>query len=520
MSAAPQLADLLTVPDQDTVLNQEVFPELKKRNVRVTDWLTGGVYLAMSYVVALMRVSVRLAIAAFVAAGFEDYAFGFSTPPPNSDGSIIDVTGWAPIIAQQRYGLTQILASYTLRNITLTNAVNASYGPIQPGDFKISFPSGNRYVNNEAFTIPSSSSGGVVMVSFRSELTTNSLKGIVYNDPSNSAIALVTSNYPGVTASNPSTPYSKVSQAGSGLGTVTTTGTPTGGSHNVAVRIDASGTVAGATFRWSTQVDTLGWVTQTGSSATNLGGFGINLTLFDNGGNPSFVAGAVYYFNTPGSDITQAGADIETPQQLGTRCRGLIPALAFAKDGNGNWIPGSPTNDAYTTLILNANSQVRIVFISPSATVNNELNIVIAGQGGAPLSSGVVANVQDFLDSFDFLTDLPVITTSTARAISLAGLNIICKSAQYASAKAAMTLRLQQYLGGVDQATLLSINGLIDYDYIIALVRTTPGVIKVSGTLTINGVADDLQLPVIPGAFESASWTEAVTTGFTFSTAS
>jgi hypothetical protein len=515
VTVAPSFSQLTTIPDQPTTLNQEVIPELQKRNVRVTDWLTGGVYLAMANVVALMRVNVRQAIATFVAACFEDYAFGFKTLTM-PDGTTLDVTGWAPFIAQQRYGTTQIPASYTLRNITLTNSTGATYGPIQPGDFKIAFTpgSGNRYVNNVVMTIPPNDS---IVVQFRSELTSNSSAGIVYNDPSNSTISLVTSNYPGVTATNPSTNYSAVSQAGSGLGTVTPSGSPTG-SHNVAVRVDASGTVAGATVGWSTQVDTLGWVAQTGSTASNLGGFGINVTLADNGGNPAFIQNSVYYFSTPGSDITQTGADIETPQALGTRCRGLIPALAFSKDGNGNWIPGSPTADAYSTLVRNLNSQVVIVYILPDPILNNRLNIVIAGQGGSPLSAGVVANVQSGLNSFSFETDLPVVSTSTARTITLAGLTITAKSSQLASAQAALTQRLQSYLGGVDAQTALSINGLIDYDYIIALARTTPGVTHLSGTLTINAGTTDLQLPVTPGAFESASWAQTAATAFSWTT--
>jgi hypothetical protein len=513
--STPQLSDLLTVPDQDTVLNQEVLPELKSRSVRVTDWLTGGAYLAMSYVVALMRVDVRKAIATYVLANFEDYVFGFQTLTL-PDGTILDVTSWAPFLAQQRYGLKQIEASYTLRNITLTNSVDRSYGPIQPGDFKIVFPSGARYVNNVAFTIPASSAGGQVVVQFRSELTVDSSQGLLYNDASDSTITLVTSSYLGVAATNPHTPYSAVSQTGSSLGTVTPTGTPSG-SHTVAIRIDASGNVADSSVAWSTQVDSLGWVSQTGSTATNLGGFGIIVTLADNGGNPAFVAGSVYYFNTPGSDITQVGADAETPQQLGLRCRGLIPALAFAKDGNGNWIPGSPTSDAYTTLILNANSQVRVVYVG-QGSVNNEVLLVVAGQGGAPLSSGVVANVQAFLDSFAFVTDLPVVSTSTSRAITLGGLTITCKSAQRSSAQAALTLRLQKYLGSVDPATPLGINGTIDYDYLISLIRTTPGVTKVSGTLTINSTTTDFPLPVTAGAFESALWTQSAASAFNWAT--
>jgi polyisoprenoid-binding protein YceI len=59
---------------------------------------------------------------------------------------------------------------------------------------------------------------------------------------------------------------------------------------------------------------------------------------------------------------------------------------------------------------------------------------------------------------------------------------------------------------------------LIDYDYIIALARTTPGVTKVGGTLTINGGTTDLQLPVTVGAFESAQWSQTAATAFAWST--
>jgi hypothetical protein len=34
-----------------------------------------------------------------MAAGFEDYVFGKSTPPADVDGSTVDVTGWAPVIS-------------------------------------------------------------------------------------------------------------------------------------------------------------------------------------------------------------------------------------------------------------------------------------------------------------------------------------------------------------------------------------------------------------------------------------
>ena len=166
--AMPALSDLLTIPSQDDVLAQEVLPELQRRGARVTDWFVGGVYRTMSYVVALMRMNARTALAALAAAGFEDYVFGFATPPAGPNGPI-DVTGWAGWVAKQRYGITQNPATNTQRNITLTNTTTTAYGPLQPGSMILLFPSGNRYVLNQVVTIPAAvgATPGTVQANFR-----------------------------------------------------------------------------------------------------------------------------------------------------------------------------------------------------------------------------------------------------------------------------------------------------------------------------------------------------------------
>jgi hypothetical protein len=80
-----------------------------------------------------------------------------------------------------------------------------------------------------------------------------------------------------------------------------------------------------------------------------------------------------------------------------------------------------------------------------------------------------------------------------------------------------MQQRLATYFGGLDPQQALSVNGLIDYDYVLSLIRTTPGVLRITGTLTINGGTVDIQLPVTPGAFENAYWTQTVGTALPFS---
>jgi hypothetical protein len=512
--AAPSFNDLLTVPSQDDVLDQEVLPELKKRGLRVTDWISGGAFRSLAYVVALLRQHDRLSIATVMAAGFEDYVFGKSTPPPDPDGNVADVTGWAPVISVQRYGTPQIDATYTRRQFTLTNSSLSVYGPLQPGasSMMVQFPSGNRYVLDQVLTVPASST---TLALFRSEFASDSASGRVYNDASGLTLALVTANYPGVVVTNPQTTFSPVAHAGTGLGSIAFSGVPTTPPHSMAIRIVASGNagVAG----WQSSLDGGAW-SATSTAASGSIGAGMTITLTNNGGNPAFLLGEVYYATTPGSDIVQVGADVETPQALGARCRGLIPSIAFPQDSNGRWIPTSPTASGYETLVRNANKNVRVVLVETDRTINNKVNIVIAGNGGAPLAPVDVANMQQFLDAFSMETDLPNVVTSAARVVTLAGLIVNCKSAQLVAAQTTLTQRLQRYLGGLDPVTPISINPFIDYDYIVSLARTTPGVTRLDGTLTINGAATDLQLPIAAGAYESATWQQSAATAFTWST--
>lgn len=503
--ALPSFDDLLDVPDQDTVLEQETLPELRTRRVKVDSWQTGGVYRAMAYLVSKMRVESRKLIAALAAAGFEDYCFGLVDPPFG-----IDVTSWASIVAKQRYGIDRIEATYTRRTIRLTNATAGPYGPLSIGTMRIAFSSGNRYIQDEdAITIPASS---YVDVIFRSDQPTDSVSGIVYDDPSGDTISFINASYPGVTATNPAPTYSPVTATAESIGTVTPSNTPTG-AHSVAIRIDTTGTVAPATAAWSSNVDGAGWVSHSGPTATNLGGFNIDVTLADNTGSPSFAAGTYYYFSTPGTDIVQIGRDQETPQELGARCRALWPLLAMVPDANGNSIPVSPTASGYELLARTASTQVKVVYVA-IGSVNNEVNIAIAGQG-AVLSSATVATVQSYLDAYQMITDRPVVLSPTTRAITIAALTITVRAGYLTKAQDEVQRRLRLFFGGVDTANPLSVNGLIDHAYVADLIRTTPGVKKITDVaMTINGSTADLQLPVTASALELAVWSQTASTDF------
>jgi hypothetical protein len=509
----PTFTDLTTIPTQQEILDQEVLPEAAASEVSITSWILNGPYRSLAMAVAFIRRNTRIALAALTCALFEDYAFGRATPPGG-----LDVTSWADLVAKNRYGLVRRPASYTKRRITLTNVSTTAYANVQPGRIILRFPSGNQWVLDEVITLAAAVAGvpSVTQALFRSYEAL--ADGLTYQlDPSGAAISLVTANFSGVTATNPAPTYSDVSQAGSGLGQVVLTGTP-GGPHTVAVKITSSGNATGDTVGWSTSVDGGAFTPQSGHAVTI---DGMTLTLSDNGGNPAFVIDTVYYFQAPGTDITQNGAAQETPQALGQRAAGLWPLLAWTKDQFGNFVPpASPTQAAYIALALSANDNVVIAFSTVDPTINGLVRLYVAGSGGGQLNPSVLANEQVFFETFNMITDDVIVLSPAQRTVTLGmtGGNIVLKNSLATSAKQTMQNRLAAYLGSVDPGADLGINGRIDYDYVLSLIRTTPGVVRITGTLTINAGTADIQLPVTPGAYEVARWTQVVATSLPFST--
>jgi hypothetical protein len=311
----------------------------------------------------------------------------------------------------------------------------------------------------------------------------------------------VTASYPGVVATNVAGTFSVVVQAGSGVGTVTPTGTPAL-PHNVAVRITGSGNVADSTAVWQTSFDAGPWITQAGNSAVV--GDGITVTLGDNGGNPGFILDAVLLLSISGHRHHRGRIGHRDAAGARHALSRLWPSLAFPQDSDGNWIPISPTESAYVALALSANGQVVIAFVIPNGTVNNQVDIYICGQGGAILPPTTLANVQSFFDAWSMVTDKPNVTSPTpvilTPAFSGAGA-ITVKSAQRVAAagrdsEALPELRRRRRPGreARDQRTRRPTRT------VISLIRNTAGVTKVDDTLfTLNGVVGDVQLGAAPG---------------------
>src|SRR5690348_7900903 len=191
--ATPLLADLLDQPSQQEVIDSDLNPALTAAGTKAPQWTAGSLYGSFRSIVATMKAYVRTLIATVTAAGFEDYCFGLSQPPGG-----LDVTGWAPLVAKQRYNVDQILATRTLRTIRLTNSADAHYKNIAAGALIVLFPSGNRYRNqNEIPLIPSGALDDltVVDVVFESEFVNDATTS--YNgDPDGATIVIVTASYP------------------------------------------------------------------------------------------------------------------------------------------------------------------------------------------------------------------------------------------------------------------------------------------------------------------------------------
>jgi hypothetical protein len=342
--------------------------------------------------------------------------------------------------------------------------------------------------------------------------------GRVYDDAASSAIVLVTSQFPGVVATNPAPTFDTTVQSGSGVGTVTPSGSPSL-PFVVTVKITASGTVAGSTVRWSWSLDGVSFNPETGSSSVNVGGSGITLTLADAGGSPAFVLGTLYFIRTPGTDVISLGRDDETPAELGARSRGIIPLIGFPKDANGIILPLSPTENGYEALVRSMSDQIVTVLVSISATIDNRIDIIIAGQG-AVLPSSVIASVQLGLDALGMLTDDPLVQSPTPREINIKGepavsnvTSIHVKAAQLVAAQLSLQNAFASYFGSTDMSSPLGVNGKIKRARLVSLISDTAGVTETDADTTLQiGYDDgsyagtDLQLPISAGSFELADW--------------
>lgn len=496
------LAELLSAPTLDTI-RSKALAKLQGRGLPTTDWSATGIERTMVEMLSLaLQDLLANGMPTTVGGVFVDYALG----------------DWLTFLSSQRYNNDRNDATYTQGAIVLANNTGSPIA-LNANELWFEFPSGNRYngpVGTGPWSIPANSS---LTITVQSESpnhsvalsSTDTAPLVNYVDASAVSIT-ITTPIAGVSATNPAPNYSSVTQTGIGSGVVATSGVPDGSSHNITVRIDSSGQVGG-TLVYSYSLDGAAYVTNlTGSSQSNIGGFGIGFTLTNGAGNPSFIAGTTYGFSTPGSWITQQGTDAEYDTALASRDKNRWPSLATQAA-----IPGSPTLGFYDLLVRQSSTQITQTLVQTDGTVNNKINIYVAGQGGI-LPGSVISAAQSYLNAYNMLTDDPVVLSPDTLAIVLAGLTISVKQAYLASAQAALQAALQTYFSSLG-INASATSGVIRHARIVQIIEDIAGIVDLTDTtMTINGSASSLTLPTVAGTAQLPQWSQAIATAATWNT--
>jgi len=417
------------------------------------NWQPGGVERTrLMAFTTLMSDFINNYVPAYVGGGFTTLASG----------------GWVELLMQQFYNLTRNPAVSTVGNITLTSASGVSSQTYAAGKLIAVFgATGNRYLNTASVTIPAGP--GSVSAPFQAEFA-----GASYNDPSSSGNITLVTPIPGVTLTNPAGAFTSVTQTGSGTGSATPSGSPTA-PHSVIINI--TNTSAGVPVTGSYQLDGASAVTFGPSTTQTIGSSGITVTFANGASGTSFVNGDTYAFQAPGSWITTQGANAETDAAGGVRMQNRWPSLSA--------IPTQGLYQLLATSTPSVGAQVTQCFIVPDATINNKINVIVAGPGGV-LPGATITAIQNYLKPRARGTDNPVVQSPTTLAITIAA-TVTVSVTSFSSAQSAITAALNNYIASAPINTTLRLAVIND------LIMNVSGVIDCSG-VTINGTAANLTL--------------------------
>ena len=447
------LASLL-VPQTQSQLFEIALGIYQANNFPVESWQTGGVERTrlMAFTSALST-ALATYIPSYTGAGFLDYA----------------TDAWLQLTAQELYNLLYNQASFTQGSILLTAAAGVGAATYSAGQLTAVFgDSGRRYSNLASVSV--SAGPSTVTATFQAEFA-----GAAYNDPSNSSAITLVTPIPGVALTNPAGAFTGVAHIGAGTGSVTPSGSPTA-PHQVVITITSTG--AAGVASWSYSIDGAPAVSAGAvSSATNIGGTLIDVTLANGSSGTSFVLGDTYTFQAPGSWITQQGSDVETAISLAARCRARWASLSNV-----------PTQNLYYLLATstpNVGSQVTQAIVLPDATINNKVNIIVAGPEGV-LPPATVALIQDYVSPWARGTDNPMVASPASLNVTLAG-TITCTASTLLAVQAAVQIAMTNYIDAV------GINGTVRIAAIIDEIMNITGAVDATGIM-INGVAANLVL--------------------------
>ena len=394
---------------------------------------------------------------------------------------------WLTLLARDRYEVERYEASRTVRRVRLTNSGSAPQ-TIDVDQFRVrGSATNNIYVASGVGLGVVAAGGGTLDIEVTSEYPNDSTAGLNYTDAEGTLTDVVTPR-PGLTATDYAPDFSDVTQTGTGSGTVTPSGTVL--AYSWAVLITLAGALGVAKYKVSKD----GGSTY-GSELTTPGGGtagpdadGLVLDFAS-----TFELDDLYSFASPGTSIITQGTDEESDENVRIRCRAVLPSTSL-----------TPTTGVYEALALLASSQVTRVKAVLSTTINNTINIYLAGQSG-PVGAALINEVQAFIDARVPVADRAIVASATGVAITLAATLRITTGYREAAAAATQTA-LSTYLVSTTPS-----DRTIRLAQITEILMAPDGMIDVTG-LTINGVAANLVLADL----EVATWAQDVDADLTW----
>jgi hypothetical protein len=462
----PTLATLTAAPTQDQI-RTKLLSFWQAAQIPITDWESGGV----------IRVLMELTAKTFrdFMASMEPAILGGGFPLPADQLTSDD---WLTLLAAQWFGKTRIVATSTQQTVVLTRGAGTGTYTISAGGLWVINPlTGNRYV---AITGGSLAPSSTLTITVQAEQSQNTIGGANYVDAANSLTKLQ-DPLPGVTCNNPPPNFSAVSTVPTpavGAGVVTVSGSTPTNPSSYDVQVASSGQRAAATIQ--TRVNGGAWTTPVTMGATFVfsGGPTVNFTDDGGGANPSFIAGDLYSFTSPGSPITVAGQDAEVNTALLARCFARWPALvitAAAQDKRLIWAE-------------RASAVVKRARVYKDA-LPGLVDVVIAGVTGG-VSGGVVTAVQTYIDQHDAIGDKSVVASATVTTVTPSG-HVTVPTVNMAFVQAAAAAAWVAYVISTDIGGVVELSKL---EQILMDAGATDVGVPAGGQLLLNGFAVNLVL--------------------------
>jgi hypothetical protein len=462
------LDDLLVQRNRDT-LQAILLSALQSKGFPTTDWHDGSVPRTIMQMIATGLVD-REELAKFITAGgFLELAAALVDANGNA------VESWCETLAEQKFNVTRVGATFTRKNLTLTCASGAGPYTRAAGELEAISQVGNRYRNVASVTVPD---GGSIVAEFKAESPGEVLDSIGTIDE------LVTP-LPGVTVLDALAQFSAISSQWNGSGNITPSSASAIPSpyRTIKVTITRTGRIGVAQF--TLEVFAAGSVATTTlilTAATYTTG-DVTLTFTDGSGTTdSFVAGNSWIVAAPGQPTVANGAPAETLTALVQRCRDRWPALSLI-----------PTESRYAAWVRECSATnymgINRILPVPSTTTAGYIIVYVADRSGT-ISVENLSILQGYLQDRSSEIERSVATACAGVTINVSG-SVWVKRGRTAEVKALAQAAWASYLAEVPIGGEMP-NHLVRVSKLDQILENS-GCYN-SEALAINGAATDVDL--------------------------